>query len=143
MSVGMWGRNSAREMRYQTEQRENSEAQSPAEGNDSISKMCAMVTSSGLQRWFWTVSPSDIDSTPALRIAGIDVQFQLPPLQELAIIIAANPAAAARGFQALINSILRCLFSEEPQEPTRTEKGNVYCVVESTQVTPSVKSHKL
>eukprot|EP00117_Sycon_ciliatum_P048444 scpid92217/ scgid3232/ len=92
----------------------------PAERNDSISKMCAMVHYAGLPLWFWTVSPSDIDSTPALRIAGIDVEFQLPSLQERTNIIAANPVAAARGFQALINSVLRCLFNQEPQESTRT-----------------------
>ena len=82
----------------------------PAEKSDSISKMAALVHYAGLPLWFWTISPSDIDSVPALRIAGIDGATPLPSLQDRARLIAKHPAAAARAFQLLINAVVRGLF---------------------------------
>ena len=68
--------------------------------------------------WFWTISPSDVDSVPALRIAGL--QFPLPSLQHRAHVIARNPAAAARAFQNLINAIFENIFGLGQQGSRKT-----------------------
>ncbi len=84
-----------------------------------ITRMSALIHFAGLPLWFWTIAPSDIDSIPALRIAGL--QFPLPSLQSRAHCIASNPAAAARAFQLLVNSVFSCLFGLDP--PTTRKKS--------------------
>ena len=79
--------------------------------------MVALIHFAGLLLWFWTISPSDIDSVPALRIAGME--YPLPSLQQRAQRIASNPAAAARAFQLLINSVLCNIFGLQPAADTK------------------------
>ena len=83
-----------------------------------VSRMCALIHYAGLPLWFWTISPSDVDSVPELRIAGL--QFPLPSLQHRAHVIARNPAAAARAFQNLINAVFENIFGLGQQGSRKT-----------------------
>ena len=93
-----------------------------------ISKMVALIHFARLPLWFWTISPSDIDSVPALRIAGMEygMEYPLPSLQQRAQCIASNPAAAARAFQLLINSVLCNIFGLQPAADTK-KSSSIYC----------------